>query len=225
MMRTTMNDLTPPGTRISPKDRRMSPASRVVLTISALSGALLLVVLFAGFLSFINRLARFDTEFGRRADGVVALTGGAERITDALAILSEQRAQRLLITGVGERTQITDLVRQSGHAQLFSCCVDIDRAALNTVGNARETANWAKAHDYRSLLVVTSNYHMPRAMVELQRFAKKVELVPHPVIAESIKADNWWTDFALARLLFGEYLKYLVSEARSRVVPDYPERR
>lgn len=186
--------------------------------LSALGAMLVL----AGFLVFLDSLSRQETEFGRSVDGIAALTGGPDRIGDALSVLEEGRAKRLLISGVN--TQITDavLIRKSGHQNLFQCCIDIGRSALNTVGNAIETANWARRHGYRSILVVTSNYHMPRAMVELRRHLKNVELVAHPVINDSVRPDLWWQDAGLARLLFGEYLKYLVAEARSRLVPDDP---
>lgn len=226
MLRRVPQPVSPPDTDVLiVPTRSISPASKRLLGLCMGLVGLFMLLLAGGFLAFIERVSRFDTEFGRKVDGVVALTGGPERITEALSVLAEQRAKRLLITGVGERTHIHDLVKQSGHANLFACCVDIDKAALNTVGNAVETAQWVKQNGYQSLLVVTSNYHMPRAMVELRRHLKRVELVPHPVIGESVKTDEWWSDLSLARLLFSEYLKYLVSEARSRLVPDNPERR
>lgn len=189
------------------------------LAIACLIGG---VALAAGFFAFLTHISRYETEFGRSADGVVALTGGPERISDALSVLAEGRAKRLLITGVGEKTVMADLVRQSGHAKLFECCVDLDRAALNTVGNAAEIARWTRKNGYRSLLVVTSNFHMPRALLELRRRLKNTEFVPHPVIAESVRLDAWWSDLRLARLLVIEYLKFIVAEARSRLVPDNP---
>lgn len=206
-------------------DRARSPLARALIAAAVAGLALVAIAVFAGFLVFVDRVARFETEFGRSADGAVVLTGGPDRISDALNILEEHRARRLLITGVGEKTPVSDLVRNAGHAELFTCCVDIDRKALNTVGNAVETARWAEGKGYRSLLVVTSNYHMPRALVELRRHLKGVEFIPHPVIAESIRTDQWWFEPGLARLLFGEYLKFVVAEMRSRMLPDNPERR
>ena len=218
---------TPPTLPAAPPiaDRGLSPLGRALVAGTSILAGLGLIGTLLGFLAFVDRVSRFDTEFGRTADGVVALTGGPDRISDALSILEERRAKRLLITGVGEKTPVSELVRKTGHAELFACCVDIDRKALNTVGNAVETAVWTERNGYRSLLVVTSNYHMPRSLVELRRHLKGVEFVPHPVIAESIRADSWWSDPGLARLLFGEYLKFVVSEARSRMLPDNPDRR
>lgn len=218
---------TPPDLPTSPPigDRARSPLARALIVAALLLLGLAAVGAAVGFLVFVDRVARFETEFGRSADGAVALTGGPDRISDALNILEEHRARRLLITGVGEKTPVSDLVRNAGHAELFTCCVDIDRRALNTVGNAVETARWAEGNGYRSLLVVTSNYHMPRALVELRRHLKGVEFIPHPVIAESVRTDQWWFEPGLARLLFGEYLKFVVAEMRSRMLPDNPDRR
>ena len=174
----------------------------------------------AGFIAFVDGLSRQETEFGRPVDGIAALTGGADRIGDAIAVLVEGRAKRMLISGVN--TQITDatLIRKAGHSELFRCCIDIGRDALNTVGNAIETAHWARRHGYKSVMLVTSNYHMPRAMVEVRRHLKNVEIIPHPVITEAARVEMWWRDASLARLLFWEYLKYLAAELRSRTVPD-----
>jgi len=194
---------------------------RLAAALLALTG-LASVAVYGGFLVFVSSLSRQETEFGRTVDGISALTGGAERIVDALAVLSEGRAKRLLISGVNLQTSRASLIRQSGHAELFECCVDIGRAALNTVGNAIETAEWARRNKYASVMLVTSNYHMPRALVELRRNLKNVEIVAHPVITEQVRVETWWHDPALFRLLFHEYLKYLFSEMRSRLVPDNP---
>lgn len=197
---------------------------RLVLLVFGLAG-LGMALLGGGFLVFIESLSRQDTEFGRPVDGVAALTGGADRIGDALMVLQEGRAKRLLISGVGAQVTEKALIRTAGHADLFTCCVDLGREALNTVGNAIETAAWVRKNNYRSLLLVTSNYHMPRAMVELRRHLKDVHIIPHPVILDSVPVSGWWRDPALFRLLFVEYLKYLAAEVRSRVVPDNPKSR
>jgi uncharacterized SAM-binding protein YcdF (DUF218 family) len=205
-------------------DRGLPPLARAMLAGVTVLASLATVALLAGFLAFIDRLSHLESEFGRQVDGIVVLTGGADRITEALSVLAEGRGKRLLISGVGDKTPVADLIRHSGHARLFECCVDIDRKAQNTVGNALETATWARRHQYRAVMVVTSNYHMPRALLEFRRHLKGVDFIPHPVIAESIRADQWWTDPGLARLMFGEYLKFVVAEARSRLVPDNPAR-
>lgn len=187
-----------------------------------LAGAITLGI---GFLVFIDSLARQESEFGRQVDGIAALTGGADRIGDALSVLREGRARRLLISGVNSHTSDQALIRAIGHPDLFACCVDIGRSALNTVGNAQETADWTRRHGYATVMIVTSNYHMPRALVELRRHLKNVEFIAHPVMSETVRIETWWQDPSVFRLLGIEYLKYLAAEARSRLVPDNPVQR
>ena len=73
---------------------------------------------------------------------------------------------------------------------------------------------------FNSLIVVTSNWHMPRAMAELEHQLPDVTLVPYPVVSEKMKSDPWWSDLATARVLLGEYLKYLFALTRMQVDPD-----
>ncbi len=169
-----------------------------------------------GFLAFLDGLAVTEAAPDRRSDGIVVLTGASARINDALALLASGHGQRLLISGVNPQTrgrEIASLVPE--HAGWFSCCVDLDRSALNTVGNAIETRRWVRERRFASLIVVTSNFHMPRAMAELRHQLPDVTLVPYAVISERVRVDSWWTRPSSARLLFSEYLKYIAAVART----------
>jgi uncharacterized SAM-binding protein YcdF (DUF218 family) len=100
------------------------------------------------------------------------------------------------------------------HRRLFNCCVDLDHSAVNTIGNAVETRRWVKARNFQSVIVVTSNFHMPRAMAELNHQLPGVTLVPFAVVSDKVHVEAWWDDPDTARLLFTEYLKYIVARAR-----------
>ncbi len=93
--------------------------------------------------------------------------------------------------------------------QLFTCCVDLDYEARNTIDNATETSEWVAKHKYNSIIVVTSNYHMPRALAELGRAMPGVTLIPYSVVDNNVHLDRWWTYPGTAKLLISEYLKYL----------------
>ncbi len=178
--------------------------------------AVLLGLLFAaGFVAFTSAIAPDHLPDGRNADGIVALTGGKARIGEAVRLLSAGRGKRMLITGVNPKTtseQLQLLLPQG--RDLFNCCIDLGREAEDTAGNAKETRDWVELHEFGSLIVVTSSYHMPRTLVELERLMPDAEIVPHAVVPSSFRAPNWWANRNVLRLIFSEYVKYLPALAR-----------
>jgi uncharacterized SAM-binding protein YcdF (DUF218 family) len=177
-----------------------------------------------GFLVFVYSLDRVERWPETRTDGIVALTGGAERVGDAIDLLAQGYASRLLISGVNERTSRAAIARLNpGQRRLFDCCVDLDYRARNTIGNAIETRRWIERNRFRSVIVVTSNYHMPRTLVELDHAMPGVRIVPYAVVSETVDPDAWWRNPATARVLLSEYLKLLLVWTRTRFEGD-PER-
>src|SRR5438445_5357774 len=144
---------------------------KTALRISALS-LLVLATLFAGgFGWFANKVAHLTTPANpAKADAIIVLTGGQSRLDAAMDLLASGKGERLLISGVHPSASRRQLqVALGGDKQLFSCCVDIDRAALDTIGNAEESAKWVESHAYGSIILVTNNYHMPRSLLEMGR--------------------------------------------------------
>jgi len=175
---------------------------------------LAVVMLVIGFFIFTGSIERSQLE-PRTADGIAVLTGGAARIDKAMKLLTQQKAKRLLITGVNRTTSTEELKQLASQGdQLFSCCVDIDKEARNTIDNATETSQWVARNHYTSVIVVTSNYHMPRALAELARVMPGVTLIPYSVVDNNVHLDRWWTLPGTTRLLISEYLKYLPALAR-----------
>jgi len=172
------------------------------------------VALATGFIWFVSRVPADEIPLDRDADGIVVLTGGASRINDAIELLAAGRGQRLLISGANPTTHPIDILRLNPEFERWiRCCVDFDRS-VNTRGNAIETRRWAQSRGFRSLIVVTSSYHMPRAMAEIAHQLPDVALIPFPVISDRRNGDSWWTNEAATRLLVSEYLKYLVTNVR-----------
>ena len=183
--------------------------------------ALCLVVGAAGFFVFIASLARYEREPGARTDAIVALTGGAERIGDAIDLLAKGYGRRLLITGVNEKTSRDEIARLNpGQRRFFECCVDLDYRARNTIGNAIETRRWMQGHRFRSLIVVTSNYHMPRTLTELDHALPDARKVPYAVVPTSFDPEAWWQSPRAVKLLATEYLKFVLVWVRTRVEAD-----
>jgi uncharacterized SAM-binding protein YcdF (DUF218 family) len=149
-----------------------------------------------------------------RADGIVALTGGDERIATGLQLLAAENAPKLLISGAGAGTYLGDFTDDdAAAATLDARDITLGHAADSTHGNALEAAGWAHAHHMHSLIVVTADYHMPRAMLEMRRALPGVRLIPDPVRPPAMRK---LASLATLRLLAGEYSKYLVVRAGLR---------
>ena len=184
---------------------------RIIIGIAC--GTLALAAL--GFVLFANAVMREPEVQNVQADGIVVLTGGQTRISEAARLLEDKRAQRLLISGVNQKTGRPSLLKISGlDEKTFNCCVDLGYAALNTIGNADETRRWAEALGYDRLIVVTASYHMPRSLAELAREMPNIELVPHPVAPDVLRSKVWWLDTRATRLLASEYIKFLPAAVR-----------
>lgn len=179
--------------------------------------AMIVLLWLVGLWAFSDRVdrERAPTDVAA-ADGVVALTGASDaRISVAMKLLEDEKAGRLLISGVNRHASPA-AIRAVAKAtrRFYECCVDLGFSATDTVGNARETALWAHAKGYHSLIVVTSDFHMPRAMLELHEALPEAELTPYPVKTNDLDADHWWRSAEGARRMTIEYCKYLLVLAR-----------
>jgi uncharacterized SAM-binding protein YcdF (DUF218 family) len=193
--------------------RRLARASYTLIAIGVFA-------VVAGFVWFLWQVSRDEVTLDRNADGIVVLTGGASRIADAIELLSAARGRRLLVTGVHRTTTTREIARlMPVYRHIIEGRVDLDHSAVNTLGNAIETRSWADRNNFRSLIVVTSSYHMPRAMLELAHQLPEVNLIPYPVVSEKIRAEPWWSSEATARLLLSEYLKCIVAVVRIGLEP------
>jgi uncharacterized SAM-binding protein YcdF (DUF218 family) len=185
----------------------------------------------AGFVWFI-RLADRAEPPPPHADGIVALTGGANRVETALHLLAEGRAEWLLVSGIGPGPDLASLAKRSlVDAAPLTARIELGRQATSTRGNAAETAAWVRAKDIHSVIVVTAWYHMPRALTELARAVPGVVLYPAPVEPEGSHPPDhvmtgampWATAWAMARLLAEEYSKYLAARLDlTALVPERP---
>ena len=181
--------------------------------------ALMIAVLIwlAGLWAFVTRVEQSTPAPEPEVhDGIVALTGSSvRRLAAATELLEEGKGKRLLVSGVNRQASRADIldVTKAGK-KVYDCCVDLGFMAADTVGNAQETAEWARAKGYESLIVVTADFHMPRAMLELRAAMPDAKLTPYPVVTETLDTPNWWRSSGPARLMIVEYCKYLAIFAR-----------
>lgn len=169
--------------------------------------AMTVVLIWGGGFIWFVQAARTPVMPPPVADGIVALTGGAERVEAALRLLADDRAARLLVSGIGSGVDLAILARRAELDPLpLAPRVTLGRAAMTTRGNALETASWVRTYNIGSLIVVTAFYHMPRAMAELGRTLPDVRLYPYPVLSPLGSGTNRPVTM---RLLAEEYNKYL----------------
>ncbi len=186
---------------------RLRRAFRFVspLLLFAIIGFLFGFVIFAEHVSALRQPEIVDA-----ADGIVVLTGGQSRLEAAYSLLAAGKGKRLLISGVHPSIDKKKLMKAvDANPALFKCCVDIDYKALETVGNAAQTAKWARNQGFRSIILVTNNYHMPRSLLEFQRAGPKLKAKPYPVVNSDIGNGSWMARPDTIRVLLAEYLKYL----------------
>jgi uncharacterized SAM-binding protein YcdF (DUF218 family) len=184
------------------------------------------IVLFAGgFGWFANTVSHMTTPVDpAKADAIIVLTGGQSRLDAAMELLASGKGERLLISGVHPSASRRQLQMATGASKtLFSCCVDLDRTALDTIGNAEESAKWVESHAYGTVILVTNNYHMPRSLLEMGRLLHNARLEPYPVVNSNLEDGSWLTKPEALRVLFTEYNKYLLALARG-IVPARPTR-
>jgi len=175
---------------------------------TAVTGAAFFALWIAGFIWFAappspeNELAA--------TDAIVVLTGGRLRLQSGMDLLRDGKGRKLFVSGVNQQVDLDELLRVSGNAPDWaSCCTALGHDADNTLGNARETAQWMREQGFRSLRLVTAWYHMPRSLLELDRAMPGIEIIAHPVFPEEVSLQHWWTSRGTVVLLASEYGKYL----------------
>lgn len=203
-----------------PRPVRMSRRVRSIGLRTMLLGLAVAVAAGLGvsFARFAHTVSQSEVPTSAKADAIVVLTGGQARINEAVRLLEAGHGQRLLISGVHPGTTREQLAAvTASEMPLKEASVELDRAALNTAGNATETAAWVRKNDFKSLLVVTSAYHLPRAANELSDALPDVTLIGYPVFAADLRLDRWYREPATFKLLIREYVKYMVARFRIAV--------
>lgn len=184
-----------------------------------------LILFFAGFVGFMRAAKNLETvDVSRRdIDGAVVLTGGQDRLSEGVEVLASGRVKRLLISGVNTDVTAAELAQEVPKFKQFSdCCIDLGYSARNTIGNADEARIWAQQLNFQSLIIVTSSYHMPRALAEMRHALPGTEIIPHVVVPEGPRGGAGRLTVDDLRLYFTEYVKFLVTQVRFLVVPAAP---
>ncbi len=185
---------------------------KLVFYLLVLAGFLLII----GFLVFASKISKSTIPtILPKADGIVVLTGSdGQRLENGAKLLAEGKGERLFISGVNSSVNSDEIKKLLGlDDKQFDCCVDLDFEAKNTFDNGRETAIWVRSMDYESIILVTSDYHMPRARIELNSALGATKIIPYPIKTKKQNAP-WWGGRDRMRLLVREYGKLLVRLAK-----------
>jgi uncharacterized SAM-binding protein YcdF (DUF218 family) len=192
---------------------------RGVLRPLAAAALLLAAAFLAGLAWFAATLPRQPADLpAETTDAVVVVTGGSGRIAAGLRLLEEKRAGKLFVSGVDRTAGMAELLkytpRPEGLPEDLQCCVALGYLAGDTVGNAAETAAWMRDQGFRSLRLVTANYHMRRAVLEFRMAMPDLTILTYPVDPNGFPASSWWQSSGALGLVFNEYAKYLVTAAK-----------
>lgn len=176
----------------------------------------LLVFSIFGFSRFATNVqAHQNDPLMAQAEAVVVFTGGKHRIQTATELLMQRKAKRMLISGVNTNNTEKQVGKTVGiDPQILKCCVDFDYQALDTKGNALHTADWIRKNGFKKVIVVTSDYHLPRGMLELRRAMPDIELEPFAVKYAGLQNPKWYTDPETMKVIVTEYSKFLAASLR-----------
>lgn len=195
--------------------RRITVFKIIAKTIIVFCAAAMLFWL-VGLYNFYRSIPMTMNSAPEKADAIIVLTGGQDRIAEGVKLLNSKVAPLMLISGVGKATEMNQLLQKQKLPPeqikiLDHSKIAVGRKAINTVGNARETADWVAQNNVKSIILVTSNYHMPRSMVEFKKHIPGVAITPHPVFTPEFTRDNWRDSEQTRKLILIEYMKYLMA--------------
>jgi uncharacterized SAM-binding protein YcdF (DUF218 family) len=130
----------------------------------------LFLLWFSGFVAFNHRINDFKIDDTQKVDAIVVLTGGRNRLKEAVKLLNNKKADKMFISGVYKDTSLKSLQKRKDVEIINSENITLDKKATNTVENAIEVSHWVKENKIKSIYLVTSNYHMPRSMAEFSYY-------------------------------------------------------
>ena len=175
--------------------------------------SLLIVTWGIGFFEFVNRIPFLPQMNLSKTNAIIVLTGGAGRLSEGLKLLDEyELADHLFISGVAKGVNVQTLVQLTQrNLEDLTCCISVGYQADNTAGNAKETYAWMQEKGFTSMRLVTSNYHMPRSIVEFSRVLPNSYIIPHAVFPEGFRGPHWWKKTRSLRIVASEYNKILIT--------------
>jgi uncharacterized SAM-binding protein YcdF (DUF218 family) len=194
---------------------------------------LFLLIFIIIFIYFCTGLLKYKEEVQslkeysiKEAANVVILTGGSNRIKEGLKLIKgfsklELMNIDILISGTGKgftKSNISELLLKNDLLNMFiECCLELDSKSKNTRSNALETLKWVNKNSIKQLILITSNYHMPRAFLEFKNKMPNLKIIKYPITPEKHNINNWIYSYETFSLIFLEYCKFLIAHSRINI--------
>ena len=192
--------------------------TKKLLNLAIYFSSLALMLWIIGFVVFCLYALSFRFVPEKHSDAIVVLTGGTNRIKTGLSLMQKMNAEYMLISGVNKNVKQTELFPNMDEKELKK--ITLGYEALDTVGNAQEIKSWIKEKEIKSILIVTSFYHMPRSIFEIKKVVKNVRIMPWTVFPQSFSESVDWIKTKYAWLLFTEYHKYIFVQLKYLIRKD-----
>ncbi|MDA1136534.1 MAG: YdcF family protein [Proteobacteria bacterium] len=194
---------------------------------------LFLLIFIIIFIYFCTGLLKYKEEVQslkeysiKEAANFVILTGGSNRIKEGLKLIKgfsklELMNIDILISGTGKgftKSNISELLLKNDLLNMFiECCLELDSKSKNTRSNALETLKWVNKNSIKQLILITSNYHMPRAFLEFKNKMPNLKIIKYPITPEKHNINNWIYSYETFSLIFLEYCKFLIAHSRINI--------
>ena len=185
-----------------------------------------LAIFFIQLFFFKEKVLSFQKYNNTKSSNIVILTGGTNRIKDGLNIInhfdkSKRTNFKILVSGTGKGFSKNSLIKQIGpkfNPKLIECCIYLDSVSKNTLTNAIETSKWANRNDLKEFILITSNYHMPRAILEFKNVMPNHKIYTFPITPRKHNIKEWMSSYETFSLIFKEFCKYIISNLRIKLL-------
>ena len=180
----------------------------------------ILTYFFIGLIEYKDKILSTISYVSKKSSNIVILTGGTNRIKDGLEIVNKfERTptfkSKILVSGTGKGFTKTSLQRNINFDfNLIECCIELDSISTNTYSNAFETLKWVQKNDISEIILITSNYHMPRAYLEFKYRMPNLKIFTYPITPKKHDISMWLSSVQTFSLIFSEYCKFLIANLR-----------
>ena len=177
-----------------------------------LSAVIVLFVLWTlGLFRFAALVNRQPNDTTTVTQALIVLTGGTERVAAAVDLLKQEKAEKLLISGVNKKVDWVLLAQTINELpEQLNDKITLGHVACNTRQNALESKEWLERNGFRTVRLVTASYHMPRSLSEFENVMPEITIIPHPIFPQTVKHNEWWKWPGTFTLIMSEYMKSLI---------------